>query len=122
VDDPSFGHAVLAFDGIGLRPLAPVHLRVAQAAGDLRVSWVRRTRIGGDRWDTPEVPLGEESERYLVRVRRGARVLREVDVTEPEWTYPATTRDADGPDAGKRIEVAQVSALFGPGRFAIREL
>jgi hypothetical protein len=122
VDDPSFGHAVLAFDGIGLRPLAPVHLRVAQAAGDLRVSWVRRTRIGGDRWDTPDVPLAEESERYLVRVRRGAQVLREVDVATPDWTYPAAARAADGPDAGKRIEVAQVSALFGPGRFAIRAL
>jgi hypothetical protein len=122
VDDPNFGHAVLAFDGIGLRPLAPVHLRVAQAAGDLHVSWVRRTRIGGDRWDTPEVPLGEEAERYLLRVRRGAQVLREADLSAPDWTYTATARTADGPDAGKRIEVAQVSALFGPGRFAIREL
>ena len=27
VDDPSYGHAVLAFDGLGLRPYAPVHLR-----------------------------------------------------------------------------------------------
>jgi hypothetical protein len=122
VDDPSFGHAVLAFDGIGLRPYAPVHLRVAEAGGDLEVSWVRRTRIGGDRWDTPEVPLGEESERYLLRVRRGAQVLREVDLSAPRWTYPASLRAADGPDAGKRIEVAQVSALFGPGRFAGRNL
>jgi hypothetical protein len=122
VDDPSFGHAVLAFDGLGLRPFAPVHLRVAEAAGDLRVTWVRRTRIGGDRWETPEVPLGEESETYVVRVRRGAQVLREVTVSEPGWTYPAGARVEDGPDAGKRIEVAQVSASFGPGRFAVRAL
>ncbi|MBE0452085.1 MAG: glycoside hydrolase/phage tail family protein [Roseovarius sp.] len=122
VDDPSFGHAVLAFDGIGLRPLAPVHLRAVEADGDLRVTWVRRTRIGGDRWDTPDVPLGEEAERYLLRVRRGAQVLREVDITAPDWTYPASVRTADGPDAGKRIEVAQLSALFGAGRFAIRDL
>ncbi|MBC7165340.1 MAG: glycoside hydrolase/phage tail family protein [Roseovarius sp.] len=122
VDDPSFGHAVLAFDGIGLRPLAPVHLRVAGEAGDLRVTWVRRTRIGGDLWDTPDVPLAEESERYLLRVRRGVQVLREVDLSVPEWTYPAAARAADGPDAGKRIEVAQVSAGFGAGRFAGRDL
>jgi len=122
VDDPSFGHAVIAFDGLGLRPYAPVHLRLVEAAGDLRVTWIRRTRIGGDRWDTPEVPLGEESERYLLRVRRGAQVLREVVLEAPAWTYPAAERAADGPDTGKRIEVAQISAGFGPGRFAARDL
>ena len=118
VDDPGFGHAVLAFDGVGLRPYAPTHLRVAETDGDRLVTWVRRTRLGGDRWDTPEVPLGEESERYVVRVRRGSQVLREVTVTVPHWIYGAAERAADGPDAGKRIEVAQVSASFGPGRFA----
>ncbi|MFB9149620.1 baseplate multidomain protein megatron [Roseovarius ramblicola] len=122
VDDPSFGHAVLAFDGLGLRPYAPVHLRVSGAGGDLRVTWIRRTRAGGDRWDTPEVPLGEESERYVVRVRRGALVLREEVVTVPDWAYDASARAEDGPDMGKRIEVAQISASFGPGRFAGRDL
>jgi hippurate hydrolase len=39
-------------------------------------------------------------------------------VTGPDWTYPAAERATDGPDAGKRIEVAQLSAGFGPGRFA----
>ncbi|MDZ7710967.1 MAG: glycoside hydrolase/phage tail family protein [Roseovarius sp.] len=122
VDDPSFGHAVLAFDGLGLRPYAPVHLRVDEAGGDLAVRWIRRTRVGGDRWDTPEVPLGEESESYVVRVRRGAQVLREVVVPVPEWHYAASARAGDGPDAGKRIEVAQISASFGAGRFAGRDL
>lgn len=123
VDDPSFGHAVLAFDGLGLRPYAPVHLRVAEeASGDLAASWIRRTRIGGDRWDTPEVPLGEESESYLLWVMRGAAILREVILPSPAWIYPAAARAADGPEAGKRIEVAQISASFGPGSFARRNL
>ncbi|SHL72743.1 Putative phage tail protein [Roseovarius marisflavi] len=123
VDDPAFGHAVLAFDGLGLRPYAPVHLRVAKVAGgNLAVSWIRRTRIGGDRWDTPEVPLGEESESYLLRVMRASAVLREVVVAAPLWTYPAAARAADGPQAGKRIEVAQISASFGPGSSARRDL
>ena len=122
VDDPSFGHAVIAFDGVGLRPYAPVHLRLVEAGGDLRVTWIRRTRIGGDRWDTPEVPLGEESEAYLLRVRRGGQVLREVTVPVAEWIYAAADRLLDGPEAGKRIEVAQLSASFGPGRFAGRDL
>ncbi|WP_175477345.1 hypothetical protein [Roseovarius tolerans] len=49
-------------------------------------------------------------------------MLRKVVVEAPVWTYPAAARVADGPDAGKRIEVAQVSASFGPGRFAGLEL
>ncbi|WP_297774708.1 glycoside hydrolase/phage tail family protein [uncultured Roseovarius sp.] len=122
VDDPSFSHAVIAFDGVGLRPYAPVHLRLVEAGGDMRITWIRRTRIGGDRWDTPEVPLGEESERYLLRVMRGEQVLREVTLDRSEWVYPASARVADGPDAGKRIELAQVSASFGPGTFAVRAL
>ena len=100
-----------------------MHLRVAEVAGgNLAVSWIRRTRIGGDRWDTPEVPLGEESESYLLRVMRGSAVLREVVVAAPLWTYPAAARAADGPQAGKRIEVAQISASFGPGSSARRDL
>ena len=118
VDDPAYRHAVIAFDGLGLRPYAPAHLRMIEDADDLRIMWIRRTRIGGDRWDTPEVPLGEERESYLLRARRGAQVLREVIVDSPHWVYPAAARAADGPDAGKRIEVAQISAAFGPGVFA----
>jgi hypothetical protein len=122
VDDPSFAHAVIAFDGVGLRPYAPVHLRLVDADGDLVVTWIRRTRIGGDRWDTPEVPLAEEAERYVLRVMRGGQVLREVTAERPDWIYPAAARVADGPDSGKRIEVAQLSASFGPGTFAVRDL
>ena len=86
------------------------------------MTWIRRTRIGGDRWDTPEVPLAEESERYLLRVMRGAQVLREVTLERSNWVYQQAARVADGADAGKRIEVAQLSASFGAGTFATRHL
>lgn len=71
-EDPSYRHLVAAFDGIGLRPYAPVHLRERIEAGDRYYSWVRRTRIGGDSWEFEEVPLGEAFERYRVRVMQGA--------------------------------------------------
>jgi len=118
LDDPSYQHFVEAFDGNGLRPYAPCHLRLAPSGGGQSLSWTRRTRIDGDGWDLAEVPLGEESEAYLVRVRQGAAVLREETVTAPAWTYPAAAQAADGVSAGDRIEVAQISARFGPGLFA----
>ena len=123
VSDPSYVHAALAFRGLGLRPLSPVHLRVdGVPGGDLTLRWVRRTRIGGDRWDIPEVPLGEESERYLVQVAQADTVLREAWVTAPQWVYPAGAQAADGLAGAVELRVAQVSGLFGPGVFARRTL
>ncbi|WP_406649841.1 glycoside hydrolase/phage tail family protein [Aliisedimentitalea scapharcae] len=114
--DPSYVHLTEAFDGNGLRPYAPSHLRaVSQPSGDLVLSWVRRTRIDGDAWDNAEVPLGEESEHYRVRVLEGNSVLREVEVTTPAWIYTDAQQAADGASAAIDIEVAQVSVRYGPG-------
>jgi hypothetical protein len=115
-EDPSYVHRIEAFDGNGLRPYSPCHLRRSGGLGeDVRLSWIRRTRIDGDDWDLPEVPLGEEREAYLVRVMRADTVLREVEVTRPHWTYPIAAQAVDGADATMRISVAQISARFGPG-------
>lgn len=120
VDDPSYQHAVLAFDGIGLRPYSPAHLHAnAQVSGDINYDWIRRTRIGGDRWDTPEVPLGEETEQYLLRVMQGTTVVREVMVNTPGWTYSAADQATDAISGAFELHVAQMSASFGPGVFAI---
>ncbi|MBV1866698.1 MAG: glycoside hydrolase/phage tail family protein [Marinosulfonomonas sp.] len=117
-DDPSFSHAVEAFDGIGLRPLAPVHLRAPlDGAGTRGVRWVRRTRIDGDSWQSVEVPLGEDSESYLVRVVQGGSILREVTTATPAWDYTAAMRASDGISGPYTIDIAQVSSRFGAGLF-----
>ncbi|MFN3970509.1 MAG: glycoside hydrolase TIM-barrel-like domain-containing protein [Gemmobacter sp.] len=116
-DDPDVVEQVVAFDGIGLRPYAPVHLQGVWVAGDLRLGWVRRTRIDGDSWASTEVPLGEEREAYLVRVTQAGAVRREVEVGAPGWVYPAALRGLDGVAGTFRVEVAQVSDRFGPGPF-----
>ncbi|MBR9764667.1 MAG: host specificity protein [Rhodobacteraceae bacterium] len=118
-DDPSYRHEVWAFDGIGLKPYAPCHLRaVAQADGDIAFDWIRRTRIEGDSWDLAEVPLGEDRLAFLLRIRQGGAVVREVEVTNDGWTYSAVDQAADGVSGLAQLEVAQVSASFGPGAFA----
>lgn len=120
--DGSYRHEVHAFAGIGLRPLSPVHLRVSDQGGDLGVTWVRRSRVSADSWDGLDVPLGEESESYVVRVMDGPVLVREVLVSTPGWLYGAADQAADGGVAGKRIEVAQVSAVVGPGGWAVLAL
>ena len=117
LDDATYVHQVHAFDGIGLRPLAPVHLAARWSGGDLDFSWIRRTRFDGDSWQSVEVPLGEDSESYIVRVFDGATLLREEAVSTPAWSYTAAMQSADGAVAPFALAVAQSSASFGPGPF-----
>ena len=117
VDDDSFVEEVRAFDGIGLRPYAPAHLRAVQSGGDLDISWMRRTRIDGDRWGAGDVPLSEAEEAYVLRVRDGLAVLRAVTLGGTGWTYSAGMQAADSVSGSYTIEVAQISDRFGPGLF-----
>lgn len=112
--DPSYQHRETVVQGVGLRPYSVAHLRMQETGGDTRLTWIRRTRLGGDSWDGVEVPLSEAYERYQLRVWRGDDLLREVYVTSPEWTYPAAWKAADGPGS-VRVEVAQMSDVWGAG-------
>ncbi|WP_417259016.1 baseplate multidomain protein megatron [Celeribacter sp.] len=117
--DPSYKHRIEAFDGIGLRPYAPTHLRASRdsASGDLALTWVRRTRIDGDSWASVEVPLGEGMEAYSVRVVKNGVVLREATTGSPAWSYDFATQTSDGAVPPFTIEVAQLSDSFGAGLF-----
>ncbi len=70
----------------GLRaaiPLSPVHLKAARTeGGDLSVSWIRRGRIDADAWGTGDIPLGEESEAYLVEISAGGEVVRATETAD----------------------------------------
>lgn len=117
-DDPSYQHFIEAFDGIGLRPYAPAHLNaIRDSAGDLAVSWVRRTRIDGDSWQSLDVPLGETSEAYVLKVLQGGAVVRSENISSPAWVYTSAQQASDGIVGAFTIEVAQVSDTFGAGLY-----
>jgi hypothetical protein len=118
-DDLSYRQQERTFRGVGLRPYAPVHLRARRVDPEapLEVTWVRRTRIAGDRWDVAEVPLGEMRERYLVRVTAGGTTRRTEEVSAASWSYPSATQAADGVSGPFVVEVAQISDRFGPGLY-----
>ena len=118
IDDPTYRHAVRAFDGVGLRPYSVCHLGVkSDGAGGMAFDWIRRTRVDGDPWAVGEPPLGETSELYQVRVRQGTLIRRTVSVTLPGWVYSAGLRAADALVGPYTVEVAQVSDRFGPGPY-----
>ncbi len=115
--DPSYTHVVSAFDGVGLRPYAPAHLTVwPEDGGDLSVSWIRRTRVDGDNWNSFDVPLGEDSELYSIRVvAPDNSVVRESYSVVPNWTYSTALQAADAVTLPYRIEVRQISQSYGAG-------
>lgn len=116
-DDVNVTLRVEAFEGIGLRPYPVAHLRVGFSGSDRVFSWIRRTRIDGDNWQAFEVPLGEETESYLVRIRQGGTLRAEYTVAVPTFTYTSAMRLQDGVSAAFEAQVAQVSPRFGPGPF-----
>ncbi len=117
-DDPSYVHEIHSFSGVGLRPYAPAHLRAANdSAGDLDISWIRRTRIDGDNWSLGDVPLGEAFEAYRLRILDGSAIVRTVDVGVNNWIYTAAQQVSDGVPSSFDIEVAQISERFGPGLY-----
>lgn len=119
LDDASYVRETRAFAGVGLRPLSPVHVRAARlAGGDIRLSWVRRTRIGGDGWEGTDVPLGEEEERYEVDIVSGGTTIRRLNETMPAAIYTAAMQVADFGTtdfATLDVRVAQLSRGFGRG-------
>jgi len=101
-----------------LTPWSPVHLRGKRTEDGILISWIRRTRRGGDSWDTAEVPLGEESEAYRVEILSGASVVRTIESAAPQTLYESGDELADfgAPQTALSVRVAQLSALAGAGR------
>lgn len=118
LDDPSVTALGAATDGRGLRPFSPVHLRARRlSGGDIRLSWIRRTRSGGDDWGAGEVALGEESEAYRVGILAGGAEVRSLEASAPQAIYSAAAQSEDfgAPPTTITFTVAQIGAGFGPG-------
>ena len=94
--------------GAALKPLSPSHLHATNAGGgSYTLTWVRRTRIGGNWRDYVDASLSEDSEQYSVDVERAGSVISTTAVTAQTATVAAI--------AGDVIRVYQVSALVGRG-------
>lgn len=108
--------------GVGLRPYSPCQLSAAKdvATNDISLSWIRRTRIGGDIWDNSDVPLSESVEEYKVDIYNGAGtvVLRTITSNSQNVIYTAAQQTTDFGSSPLTLifEVCQVSAVVGRGK------
>ncbi len=108
--------------GRDLKPYAPWTVTAAKtgAPADIALSWVRRTRIGGELRDgSGDVPLGEVSEAYEVDILDGpgGAVKRTLASASPAATYANTDIVADFGAVPDTLSVAvyQLSAVTGRG-------
>ncbi|MGI6245176.1 MAG: baseplate multidomain protein megatron [Pseudochelatococcus sp.] len=100
-----------------LKPLAPVHLAARRTGEGVVISFIRRTRAGGDNWELAEVPLSEEVEAYEIDIRAGSAVKRTLRAAAPAALYPSAQELADfgAAQASIAVAVAQVGASVGRG-------
>jgi hypothetical protein len=102
----------------GLEPYSPVKLAGGRdGAGNLRISWIRRTRIGGGWRDLLDVPIGEETQSYSVEIYNESTLVRTLSATTTNVTYTAAQQveDFGSPQASVSVVVYQNSALVGGG-------
>lgn len=102
--------------GVGLKPFSPYRLRKSVAAGDITLSWSRRTRLS-ENWLLGLEPLGEASEAYQVDIYNGSAVVRTISSTAPAALYTSAQQIADfgSLQASVSVRVYQISASIGRG-------
>ncbi len=106
-----------------LRPLSPVHVRAVRQPDGIHISWIRRTRLGGDDWSAAEVPLGEESEQYQVDL-----LENNVDVWSSETSLSSVVISnaeeaanlSGAPVSTVTMRIAQISPRYGAGAPAVQ--
>ncbi len=106
--------------GRGLMPLSPVHLAGGRDdAGNLTITWIRRTRIPSGWSDGADVPLGEVTERYEIDIRNTANTatLRTISTVSTVATYSAAEQAVDfgAQQSTILIRVQQISDAVGRG-------
>ncbi len=110
---------------IGDKPYAPVHVTVSKQDGFMRVNWIRRSRIGGDDWFAPEIPLGETTEKYRLSFFKTATAttpFKQVEVGQTFYDYPLnedTQSRATGSIYGHIVQIGSQGIAGFRARFQL---
>lgn len=110
------------YHGVNLKPLSPIALNGSRhpTTGDWSLTWVRRTRAGGEWRDFVDAALSESSEQYIVDIYADAgytTVKRRITASTPACAYSSALQVADfgANQATLYLTLYQVSADVGLG-------
>ncbi len=122
----SYGNALsettaeeFTYSGVALLPYSPVHIRGERdGANNLTISWIRRSRLGGNWQDFVDIPLNETTEQYEVDIMNGGDVVRTLSgLTSPMTSYSAADQITDfgSVQSSLTVKVYQLSSAIGRG-------
>jgi hypothetical protein len=106
------------WQAVNLKPLSVVQIAGSRdGSNNLTLTWVRRTRIGGEWQDLIDAPLSEASEEYSIDVIVNSVVVRTISATSQTAAYSAANQTSDGITPGNPVTVRiyQLSARVGRG-------
>ena len=103
--------------GASARPWSPCQVRSRRDAGDLTVTWLRRSRLGTELPNSGDIPLDEATESYQLDVLSGTSVMRTITSTSPTAVYTSAQQVADfgSAQAAVSVQIYQISNLLGRG-------
>lgn len=107
----------ITYTAENLECLSPCHAAGTRSAGDLTITWQRRSRIGGWR-DYVDAPLGETVEAYQVEILQSGNVIRTINAVTETAFYSATDQATDfgATQSSLDIRIYQLSSVVGRGR------
>jgi hypothetical protein len=91
---------------------------VRDGSGNVTITWIRRTRLGGAWRDFVDVSLGESSENYEVDILNGSTVVRTLSgLSNPTASYSAAQQVTDfgATQTSVSIKIYQLSSVVGRG-------
>lgn len=103
--------------------LSPVHGRVTMPhgpSGSWDIGWIRRTRLGGDDFAAPDVPLGEPQELYQARIWAGSKLISTRRHNEASFSLSSKLRKELAAGQSRRAvwsaHIAQLNAQGAAGQ------
>jgi hypothetical protein len=113
----AFTYAAFTYAGVNLETLSGVLPVGRRSAGDLTVTWQRRTRVGGAWRDNVDASLGESVEAYEVDIMQGATVRRTITASTPSVLYTSAQQVTDfgSAQASVVVNIYQLSSVVGRG-------
>jgi hypothetical protein len=113
---------VFAYLGVNLRPLSPIALTGNRdpSSNDWTLTWIRRTRTGGEWRDYVDADLGETSEAYQIDIYADGTyttVKRTISTSMPAASYSSADQVSDfgANQATLYLKLTQISATVGRG-------
>jgi len=107
----SSSYESFTWHGNSFKPLAPIHIEHTYInSTEIKISWVRRSRLAGLLRNNVEVPLTEENERYEIEFLANDKVI---EIIESNITSIICNKSLF--EKASEVCIYQISAIIGRG-------